>query len=276
MKTTWMSWVLAATLAASLLPAQKPAPQPKSQKEVDAIMAVQNATDPDARIAAADNLVREFKDTQFKEFAYFMSMLSYQQKNDFENMLVFGEKTLDENPENVPTLVSLSYAIPLRTREFDLDKEEKLSKADNFAQRALKLIPTWEPPNPNVPPEEWLLTKKEMMSQSHESLGQIAMTRKNYAKAEESFRQALQLAPQQGGPTFYSLALALKEQGKIDEALTAVDQSIAKGGHQLADGRDASKVLKAQLEQLKQGGGAPSPQGQAGQPATPQVQIVQP
>ena len=49
--------------------------------------------------------------------------------NDFDNMLLYGGMVLDSNPAagvKVGTLISLANAIPLRTREFDLDKEEKL------------------------------------------------------------------------------------------------------------------------------------------------------
>ena len=254
MKITWMCWILAATLGISLSQAQELAPQPKSQEEFEAIMAVQNAPDSDLRIAAAARLLTQFKDTEFKEFAYYMSMLSYQQKDDFTNMLLFGERALEENPNNIPTLVSLAYVIPLRTREFDLDKEEKLAKAENFARRALQLIPTWESPDATTPPETWLLTKKEMMAETHESLGQVSMKRKSYAKAEKSFRQALQLATEQSGSAFYNLASALKEQSKYDEALAVVDQSIAKGGNQAVDGRDISKILKAEINKLKNSG----------------------
>lgn len=204
-------------------------PQPKSQQELDAVMAIQNAQDPDARIAAAENLLKEFKDTEFKEFANYMTMLSYQQKNDFENMMVFGERTLEHNPDNVGVLLQLSYAIPLRTREFDLDKEEKLSKSEDFAKRAITLVPNLTKPDPNLPDEEWLLTKKDFMAQANESLGLVALKRENYDVASEQFRKALDLAPQQNATTFFYLAQALHKSGKNDEAMTAVDTAISKG-----------------------------------------------
>jgi tetratricopeptide (TPR) repeat protein len=274
MKKQLIGWVLALALAAPLA-AQPAQPQPKSQKEVDALMAIQNAADPDTRIAAIQTLLTDFKDTEFKEFAFYLAMISYQQKNDFENMLVFGEKTLEVNPEHVGTLVALSFAIPLRTREFDLDKEEKLSKAENYAQRALKLIPTMESPNPNTTPEEWLIAKKDMMAQTHEALGTIALTRKDYPKAEEGLRQSLQVAPEQNASTFFKLARSLKEQNKLDEALDAANKSISLGGVQTTGGQDAAKILKAEIEKLKQG--PPAPAAAEGQPPqAPQVQIVQP
>ena len=275
MKKHLICWKLALALALPLL-AQQKQPQPKSQAEIDVLMSIQNAPDPDTRITNIQKLLTDFKDTEFKEFAYYLAMISYQQKDDFENMLVFGERTLEVNPDHVGTLVALAFAVPLRTREFDLDKEEKLTKAENYAQRALKLIPTMESPNPATPPEEWLMAKKDMMAQTHEALGTIALTRKDYPKAEEGLRQALQVSPEQNPSTFFKLARSLKEQNKFDEALDAANKSIALGGVQTTGGQDAAKILKAEIEKAKQGG-APAPAAGQGQtPAAPQVQIVQP
>src|SRR5690606_29059703 len=97
--------------------------------------------------------------------------------NDFENMMIYGEETLKHNPDNIGVLLQLSYAIPTRTREFDLDKEEKLNKAEDFAKRAVTLVPNQEKPNPNLSDDEWLLAKKDFMSQAHISLGLIELKR---------------------------------------------------------------------------------------------------
>lgn len=222
-------------------------PQPKSEEEVQAIVAVQEAQEPEARIAAAAKLLKDFKDTEYKEFANYMTMLSYQQLNDFENMMVFGERTLDHNPDNVGVLLQLSYAIPTRTREFDLDKDEKLSKAEDFAKRSMTLIPNLPKMDPNLPDEQWLLTKKDFMSQANESLGLVALKRGNYDESSALLKKALDLAPEQTGSTFYYLAQAYHKLGKKDEALAAVDQSISKGGFPLGGGQDAAQDLKKEI-----------------------------
>ena len=226
-------------------------PQAKSPEELDALMGIESATDPDLRIGAIHTLLTNFKDTEFKEFANFMMMLSYQQKDEFEMMMLYGERTLELNPDNIETLVSLSYAIPARTGEFDLDKDEKLAKAEDFAKRALLAIPTLENPNPDVSADEWLITKKDIMSQVHDSLGLVALKRKDYEAAEKSLRQSLRVASTQGASTFYHLGAVLKELGKNDEALEMADKSIVAGGVMSGSGQDLAKVLKAQLIKAK-------------------------
>ena len=250
-------------------------PRPKSQKEGDALMAIHNATDPDMRIGAIHSLLTNFKNTAFKEYANFMMMVSYQQKNDYEMMMLYGEKTLELNPDNVDTLVALSYAIPARTGEFDLDKGEKLARAEDFAKRALLSIPTLENPNEDVTPDAWLIAKKDFMSQAHDSLGLVALKRRDYAAAEKSFRQSLQVASKQGASTFFHLGEALKQQGQNDEALEMADKAIAAGGVMTSSGQDLAKVLKAQIikaraaEMMKKPKPAPKPAG-----TVPEVEIV--
>ena len=226
-------------------------PEAKSDKEFEVLKEIEDARDADLRIAAIHKLLTNFKNTEFKVFANFMMMLSYQQKNDFEMMLLYGEKTLELDPDNIDTLASLSYAIPARTGEFDLDKDEKLAKAEDFAKRALLAIPTLENPSPDVTADEWLILKKDFMSQVHDSLGLVALKRKDYQAAEKSLRQSLQVASQQGASTFYHLASALQEQGKNDEALAMADKSIAAGGVMSGSGQDLAKVLKAQIIKAK-------------------------
>jgi tetratricopeptide (TPR) repeat protein len=222
--------------------------QPKSQKEVDALIALQNAQTADERIAAAEKLLTDFKDTEFKETANYVLMLAYQQKNDFENMLLYGELVLSINPDNTGALVSLANAIPMRTREFDLDKDEKLAKAEDFAKRALTLIPNLSKPNPDMPDDQWLMAKKDFMASVYESLGLISMKRKSFDTAEEQFRKSLEVGAEQPAAGFFYLGQALKEQGKNEEAIAALDQAIAKGDFQLGDGRPAAATLKAEIQ----------------------------
>lgn len=284
-------------------------PRPKSQKEADDINACMGAPDiesrvdsceifldnhpksvfreyalwasctaapqiPDRSINYCQKLLVEYKDTEYKENALFFTTLGYQRLNDFENMLTYGELVLEENPDNIGTLLALSYVLPIRTRQHDLDKEEKLSQAESYAMRALDIIPRAENPNPDLmTDDDWLLEKKDLMSNAHSSLGAVAAKREDWTAMEQSYRQALQIANKQTSELFYQIAKALKEQGKNDEALGMLDQSIARGGFKLPNGRDAAAILKAEIALSK----APPAEGAgtapgAAAPATPAAQ----
>lgn len=202
-------------------------PQPKSQKEVEAIQALANAADPDARIAAAENLLRSFADTEFKVVALQMAAVAAQEKNDFEKMVIYCERTLEADPKNFGSMLMLASAIAQRTREFDLDKEEKLAKAENFAKNAVTAVKEALKPRPDITDEQWAGAKKDVESQALEAMGLIAMARKKYDAAIESFKASIAAGASQDPATVVRLASAYNNAGKFDEADATVDKLIA-------------------------------------------------
>lgn len=208
-------------MAATALFAQKP----KSQKEVDALMAIQNAPDADARIKAVDDLLLKFADTEFKGFALYMGTVSYQQKGDTEKMLIYGERTIEADPKNYATMLIMSSAIAMKTREFDLDKEEKLARAEKLAKQAGDLLKSAAKPNPQVTDEQWAGAKKDFEAQMHESLGLIASARKKYDDAVTHYKAAIDL---NGDPaTMVRCGQAYNLAGKHDEAIAVLDKAMA-------------------------------------------------
>ena len=240
---------LAACLGVGWLFAQGP-PNFKSQEEVDAFMKVQAAPGLQERADAAREFMASYPKSEAVGLAAYMAMLSYQQLNDFENMLLYGDMVLANNPEPgmmAGTLISLATAIPTRTREFDLDKEEKLSKAEDYAKKAMGVIPQLGKLDPNMSDDEWLATKMDFMSQCHEALGGVFAKREQYEQAEASFRKAVEMSQQPVPFTLFNLADVLSKLGKKEEAAAFADQCVAGGGVQAADGTDLCARLKAQL-----------------------------
>src|SRR5277367_1937827 len=84
-----LTWA-ALALGFSPLWAQKP----KSQKEQQAILAVQLAKDPDARIKAIEDVLTNFADTEFKVALLQMAVQAEQQKNDFAQIVFYSDRLL--------------------------------------------------------------------------------------------------------------------------------------------------------------------------------------
>src|SRR5437764_1085961 len=82
--------------------------QPKPQKEVDALQAIFNEQNPDKRIAAVENLLTNFADTEFKAVALQIAAGSAQQKGDFEKTIVYSERTLEADPKNYAAMLMLA------------------------------------------------------------------------------------------------------------------------------------------------------------------------
>lgn len=246
MKQILMLVMVAAVLGTGVS-AQSPFNSPEEQ---EAFMSVQNAATVPDRASSAVKFIADYPESAYVGLASYMAMLSFQQLNDFENMVLYGDMVLESSP--VPsvltgTLISLAVAIPNRTREFDLDKEEKLAKAEGFAKRAMTLIPTLDKMDPNMTDDAWLNTKMDFMAQCHEAIGTVHLKRENYEEAEASLRRALDMTPMPVPFTMYNLGLALSEQNKKEEAAALFQRCSEAGGVQGGDGSDLCATEKGEL-----------------------------
>jgi tetratricopeptide (TPR) repeat protein len=243
---------MAGTLApAGQTPARK-APAPKSQAESDALKTMFQAATPDAQIAAAEDFVVKFPQSDYKALAYLGEAQSYQQKNDYDHLVVAGEQALESDPDDgtkVQTLLVLARAIAIKTGEFDLDREEKLTKVEKYAGTAIEMLKTMQKPNPALPDAQWEAAKADLTGQGHEALGLDQMVRKDYNKAIVEFKAASE-SPN-ADPSFgVRLAAAYDKAGKYDEALAACDKVLAAANlHPVV--KRAAEAEKAQALKLK-------------------------
>jgi len=236
-------------------------PQVKSQAEAQAIMAMFQAPDSDARIKAAEELIVKFADTEFKAIALFFTAISYQQKNDTENTVVYAERVLETDPSHYQAMLTLASATALRTREFDLDREEKLGRAEKYANQALEIIKTAPRPNPNITDEQWEAAKKDFSSQAYEALGLAALVRKDYDKGIGLFKKSLEVATTPDATTSIRLGNAYTRAGRYDEAIATLDKVMADpdAPPQLKQFAQAEKARAVQAKSGPADGSPPSP-----------------
>lgn len=240
MRKTIARFLMAAVCAGGMLAAQtppapapaaasaKPAPKIKSEKERQAVLAIQNATDPDARIAAADNLLTKFADTDFKLYALQAQARSAREKGDVEAMTVYSERVLEADPKNYDAMLLLGGGLAQRTREFDLDKEQKLTKATEYANNALEALKTAEPPAfAQMSPQQWEAARKDYMADAHEVLGNVALVRKKYDVAITEFKTAADMASTPNPTTMARLVQAYNQANKFPEAIETSDKVLA-------------------------------------------------
>ncbi len=199
-------------------------PAPKSKGEQEAVMAMFNAQDPDARIKAAENLLTKYADTEFKPIALQLEAASYQQKNDYEKMVIFAERTIEADPKNFMAMLMLATGLAQHTRETDLDREEKLTRSEKYAKSALEALKDAAKPNPQITDEQWTDAKKDFVAQAHEAFGMAALARKKYDVAVTEFKTAVDNAAQPDPATMVRLAAAYNINRKPDEALAVIDK----------------------------------------------------
>ena len=223
MRIKGLAFVAGIILLATAAMAQKKV----SPKEYEGFMAIQNATTPDARIAAADKFVTSFADSHLKGAALFMAADAAQRKNDSPKAIAYAQSCLEADPKNYQAMLLISGELAKGTRENDLDKEEKLSRSEKLANDAMATIKTAEKPNAQLPDDQWAAYKKDMESQAQEDLGLAAMARKKYPDAIAHFKTAVDTAANVDPATMVRLANAYDQSGKPDDGIAVLDKVLA-------------------------------------------------
>jgi tetratricopeptide (TPR) repeat protein len=142
-------------------------------------------------------------------------------------MVVYAERALKEDPKNFMVMMMLSQSIVQKTREFDLDKEEKLKQAEKYATDGIEILKTAAKPRPDLTDEQWNGAKKDFEAQGYEALGMAQMVRKKYAEAAEMFKKADTTQATPDPATKVRLASAYNSAGNFDGAILILDAVLA-------------------------------------------------
>jgi tetratricopeptide (TPR) repeat protein len=197
-------------------------PKLKSQKEGEAIQAIFNAQDADTRIKLVEEFLTKFADTEFKAVALQIATQSAEQKNDYPSMVIYAERTLEADANNFDAMLRLANGIAKRTGEHDLDKAEKLGKAEKYAKTGIDLAKAAPKPRPDLPDADWQNAKNYYIAMGHEALGHIATHRKAYDQAITHFTAAI--VDQAEPATVVHLANAYINVNKPDQAILELDK----------------------------------------------------
>lgn len=256
---------------AAAVPPGKRQPQAKSKEEYAAYVALMQMTDPAAMEKAADDFVAKYPDSELKGAVYQRAMATYQQAGNEDKTLDMGRKSLSYNPDDPGVLVSIGELIASRTRETDLDKDQRLAEATKDAQHALETVTDYPAP-PTMPADQVAKIKDEMRGTAYSVLGMAAYTNKHYPDAVTNFKQSVDATKDNPDPTVYlRYTLALDKAARYPEALDAANKTLA-----LPDAAPQVKQLatqeKTRLEKLAN---APKPSA-APAPSSPQPETVQP
>jgi hypothetical protein len=262
-------------------PQGKHYPQAHAQDEFEAFRQAVSAPDPATTEKAADDFAAKFPNSELRVLLYQKAMQMYYQQNQPDKVVDSGRKVLMLDPDNTLALSFVATAIAERTRESDLDRDQRLDEASKMAHHAIDSVDTEMPAlaPPSVTPEQLQGIKGTLLSMDYGTLGNIELQRKDYKQAEADLRKAIEFGA--GSPdalAYYRLALALDHQGRYQDALAQAQKAV-----DLNQGDVSSVVAKQERDRLqKLAGGATgttppaAPSGQSnltpsGTPAQPQT-----
>jgi tetratricopeptide (TPR) repeat protein len=230
-------------------PAGKRPPQAKSQPEFDAYKAIMAMTDPAAQEKAANDFAAKYPDSELKPLVYKAAMHGYQQANNGDKMMEMAQKILSYDPDDPEALLGVAQVLAERTRDTDLDHDQKLAEARKDAQRALVTVDT-DVPTAGYPPEQLQAFKNFLRSEAYEILGTLDFNVKAWPDAEGNLKKSIDAFPQQVDPVaVLRLSLTLDQENRYPDALKYANQAVDLSKEGTATG-DAARKEKDRLMQL--------------------------
>jgi len=207
-------------------PAGKRPPKVNSQEEFNAYKTAAALTDAAALEKASDDFAAKYPESELRPLLYRSAMQRYQSVNNSDKMLEMAKKVLALDPDDPEALVGLSQVLAERTRDTDLDRDQRLAESRKDAERALQTVDT-DIPSSGYPPEQLTAYKGYLRSEAYAVLGKLSSDAKNWPDAESNLRKSIEAFPQQvDSIAVLRLAVALDMQNRIPEALKYADQAV--------------------------------------------------
>src|SRR5271169_6898748 len=123
-------------------PQGKRPPKAKTDPELAAYKAAAANTDPAALEKAADDFATKFPDSEIRVLLYQNAMRLYQGANNAEKVDAMGRKVLNLDGDNPEALVAVAGVIAERTRDSDIDKDQRFAEGTSMAKKAIETVDT--------------------------------------------------------------------------------------------------------------------------------------
>jgi tetratricopeptide (TPR) repeat protein len=207
------------------------APQPKSAKEADAIKKIVNAKTPDEKIAAVESLITNFADTSFKSVALYEAAEASDQKQDYPKAVSYGELSIEADPKGgdaMNAMLLVAGELAQHTQKYDLDREDKLGKAEKYVNQALEMLPTiTKPAGSKVSDSDFAAFRKDKTAEAHRDLGLIATARQKWDVAAAEFKLAVDDASAPDSVVMVRLGNAYNENKQFADAQAILKKVLA-------------------------------------------------
>jgi tetratricopeptide (TPR) repeat protein len=216
----------AATQPAPATQGKRP-PQTKTQPEFDAWKAAAASTDAAAAEKAADDFATKFPDSEVRVLLYKNAMRLYQNANNGEKTEAMGRKVLALDGDDPEALVTVSEVIAERTRDTDIDKDQRYADAISMAQKAMQTLDTDLSVPAGTPQDRIDAYKSGVRSQAYSIVGTIQFKKEKFPEAQEALQKSIDAYPTDPSPVdVLRLALTLDKLSKYPDALKVANRAV--------------------------------------------------
>ena len=213
--------------APAAAPQGKRPPQAKTQPEFDAYKTAAASADAPSLEKAADDFATKFPDSELRILLYKAAMQSYQRTGNSEKIVAMGRKALAIDADDPESLVTVASELAEKTRDTDLDKDQRLDEAMKLAQKALQTVETDIAVPANTPQAQIDSYKGQLKSFAYSIIGTLEFKKDQFAQAEADLRKSIDAYPSQPDPVVVlRLAISLDRQEKYADALKEANKAV--------------------------------------------------
>jgi len=202
-------------------------PVAKTQDEFKAYQDAAAKPDAPSAEAAADEFTQKYPQSELRGALYQRVMSLYQNANNADKTIEMGHKTLAIEPDNAPAMVTIATFLANRTRDTDLDRDERFAEAKKDAEKAIELANAGEAVPAGTPAAAAGQYKDTLVSMAYAALGAVEFNNKNYPAAEQNLRKSVEPSQAQPDPiSWYQLGLTLQRESKYPDSLNAFQKCL--------------------------------------------------
>jgi tetratricopeptide (TPR) repeat protein len=228
--------------AATAPPTQAPAAAPQQKKEIkdpaeyNAYIGAFGQQDPAAKISGFEAFITQYPNSVMKEEAMEQLMGAYQATGNIPKMVETAQKVVQINPNNLKALALLVVG-----KRMTAKTPQDLADAAQYGEKGLQVLPTWPKPE-GMSDADFQKFKTQTSVIFNGAVGMAAFQNKDYAKAEQYLRAAVEADPTDVN-NIYPLALAYLTAGPAEKPLDGL-WFIARAANLIADPKGKADVIK--------------------------------
>jgi tetratricopeptide (TPR) repeat protein len=177
---------------------------PKDQQEYELISkAFAKETPPQEKLKYLDEWKQKYPETAYEIDRLRIYVASYQQTNQGRKATEAAKELLTKVPGDFSALYTVASQTPFLEKTTDAEwKEGEKAAQELIGGGVQKQFEASNKP-PNVTQEQWDTAKQQTLGTVHQTMGWVAMQRKDHVKAEQEFLKSLQANPNSGQVSYW-------------------------------------------------------------------------
>jgi tetratricopeptide (TPR) repeat protein len=197
-------------------------PPPVSAEEDAAFKAFNDAPndDPTKKDQSASDFLQKFPQSRYRADVYSWQVKYYFSVGKIDEMEAAADKELALAPNDAQTLAIVGSALPRKMNASTPNPDQRLEKAEQAAQKALDLLPTFPKPA-NMTDEMFTKAKDQTAAMAYSGLGLVAFRRGKFADAIPPLQKAVQMDPQPDPVNYYLLGICNEKTSHFDDAVAS-------------------------------------------------------